>query len=134
METRVRGNEYRTTMVCIDSYENSVPVGRFYNPYMDAPEQFHSLMDFLLKVQAMLDQMKFPQSFQLVRSFSDRTGADSIMAEDGVLEGKLATFAVKILFRQNSSWQGTVTWLEGHMDESFRSVLELVLLMDSALK
>ncbi|MBQ3147093.1 MAG: hypothetical protein IJB91_05120 [Oscillospiraceae bacterium] len=48
--------------------------------------------------------------------------------------GDLATFAVKILFRQNASWQGSVTWLEGKREQSFRSVLELILLMSTALE
>ncbi|MCI9263720.1 MAG: hypothetical protein HFF06_04025 [Oscillospiraceae bacterium] len=47
--------------------------------------------------------------------------------------GELATFDIRILFRQNSSWQGSVLWQEGDREESFRSVLELVLLMDSAM-
>ena len=48
--------------------------------------------------------------------------------------GNLATFAVRIMFRRNSSWQGSVTWMEGDQQENFRSVLELLLLIDSALK
>ena len=47
--------------------------------------------------------------------------------------GALATFAVRLIFRQNASWQGSITWLEGEAEQSFRSVLELTLLMDSAL-
>ena len=48
--------------------------------------------------------------------------------------GEAATFALRILFRQNASWQGSITWLEGEAEQSFRSVLELILLMDSALR
>jgi hypothetical protein len=40
---------------------------------------------------------------------------------------------VRVLFRQNASWQGSVTWMEGRQEESFRSALELLLLMKSAL-
>ncbi|MBE6598234.1 MAG: hypothetical protein E7638_02190 [Ruminococcaceae bacterium] len=47
--------------------------------------------------------------------------------------GKLATFTVRILFRQNTSWQGYLMWMEKGREESFRSVLELIFLMDSAL-
>ena len=47
--------------------------------------------------------------------------------------GKVGTFRIRIMFRQNSSWQGNITWLDGKMEESFRSVLELLILMDSAL-
>ncbi|MBR2009616.1 MAG: hypothetical protein IJ936_05780 [Peptococcaceae bacterium] len=45
----------------------------------------------------------------------------------------LATFKVKVLFRQGASWQGKVEWVEEGMETSFRSALELVKLMDSAL-
>lgn len=40
---------------------------------------------------------------------------------------------VCVLFRQNASWQGSEQWIEGAREESFRSVLELALLMDGAL-
>ena len=48
--------------------------------------------------------------------------------------GELATFAVRVLFRQNTSWQGSITWCEGKREEPFRSVLELILLMSTALE
>ena len=47
--------------------------------------------------------------------------------------GALATFRLRVLFRQNTSWQGLLTWVETKEEESFRSVLELVNLFDSAL-
>ena len=47
--------------------------------------------------------------------------------------GQGATFVVNILFRQHTSWQGTITWCEKNHEQSFRSVLELLNLMDSAL-
>ena len=40
---------------------------------------------------------------------------------------------MKVIFRQNASWQGTVLWLEANREESFRSVLEFALLLNSAL-
>ncbi|MBP3332948.1 MAG: hypothetical protein J6M35_02775 [Clostridia bacterium] len=48
-------------------------------------------------------------------------------------EGALATFSLKILFRQNASWQGSIYWHDGRQEERFRSVLDLLLLIDSAL-
>ena len=45
----------------------------------------------------------------------------------------LATFQLSVLFRQNASWQGSLTWLERAEEARFRSVLELVGLLDSAL-
>jgi len=48
-------------------------------------------------------------------------------------KGKAATFALQILFRQNVSWQGFLIWTEGKREESFRSVLELLFLIDSVM-
>lgn len=44
-----------------------------------------------------------------------------------------ATFVVKMLSQENHSWQGTITWVEENRSKNFRSVLELMKLMDSAL-
>jgi hypothetical protein len=85
-------------------------------------------------MEDQLDAMKFPMSFTAARNFStpvERTAAtNSVQPGDG----KLATFAVRVLFRQNASWQGSVFWIEGGKEEHFRSVLELLLLIDGALR
>lgn len=132
MQGKLRGNEYRTTVVCVDSYENGVPVGRFYNPYCKG-ETFQSLTQFLLKMEDLLDGMQLPQAFNAVRAFGPPPERTEEPPDEGRQAGKRATFAVRVLFRQNASWQGSVTWLEGRREESFRSVLELILLMDSAV-
>ena len=129
-----KGNEYRTTLVCIDSYRDGVIAGRYYNPSCEG-EAFQSLTQFLVKMEKMLDEMRFPQSFTAMRAFgASPQKADSQPAEGQSQEGKLATFAVRILFRQNASWQGAVTWLENGSEEYFRSVLELIMLMNSAMQ
>lgn len=128
------GNAYRTTVVCVDSYDEHVLRGRLYNPHQPEGIAFRSAMEFLLRMEDLLDDMHFPQSFSAVRSFGappERTAALPPAAERQ--EGQRATFAVRVLFRQNASWQGSLTWLEEGKEESFRSVLELLLLMHSAL-
>lgn len=48
-------------------------------------------------------------------------------------DGK-GTFLVRIKFQQHSSWQGEVYWAEKKRKLCFRSELELLRLIDSALK
>ena len=48
--------------------------------------------------------------------------------------GKRETFVVQILNTQNATWQGTVTWTDGPKTQPFRSALELIRLIDSALR
>ncbi len=58
-------------------------------------------------------------------------------AGDQTVEGKTekkGTFIVQILNVQNDSWQGTVTWTEKKETMPFRSALELLRLIDSALE
>lgn len=46
---------------------------------------------------------------------------------------KNTTFMIAIKDDQNESWQGTIEWIEKGQQENFRSALELVRLMDSAM-
>ena len=48
------------------------------------------------------------------------------------MKGK-GTFIVKIKDTENASWQGTVQWVEGKKEIPFRSTLELIKLIDSAI-
>ncbi len=134
MTTKVWGEEYRTILVCIDAYRDGVPQGRFYNPYLSKGRTFSNLMRFIQGIENTLDQMDYPRAFSAIRTFAaPATLPDSPCVETHMYTGQLATFAVRILFRQNASWQGSVIWQEGRQEQTFRSVLELVLLMDSAL-
>ena len=134
MKTRAWGEEYRTTTVCIDSCENGVLNGRFYNRYLDGGRHFESLTQFLTEMERTLDRMDFPKAFTTTRTFAvPPPDMDSGQTEDTLQKGAAATFAIRVLFRQNASWQGTITWLERKQEQSFRSVLELILLMNSAL-
>ena len=133
MAVRAWGNEYRTTLVCVDAYENGAISGRFYNPYIQNGQEFGSLMEFLKAMDQTLDEMNFPPSFTATRTFAPAPTMQSEAADPGSRTGRIATFAIKILFRQNASWQGSVAWLEEGREESFRSALELIFLMDSAL-
>ena len=43
------------------------------------------------------------------------------------------TFLLNIQNRQNSTWQGSVTWVEKQNKQHFRGALELIKLIESAL-
>ena len=46
---------------------------------------------------------------------------------------KKPTFLIQMLDNQNMTWQGTITFLETNQKLPFRSLLELLKLMDSAI-
>lgn len=45
-----------------------------------------------------------------------------------------ANFSVRIHFRQNASYQGEIYWVERKQKINFRSLLELILLMQEAME
>ena len=46
---------------------------------------------------------------------------------------KKETFVVHVISQENATWQGQVTWLDEKETRSFRSLLELIKLIDGAM-
>ncbi len=134
-ETRF-GNRYRPNKVCIDAYAEGVPEGRIYqyNSEFEDGVCFHGAIEFLKCMEWMMKAVNAPDC-QDCRTFQQIDAIELNKPSNTVKRtGKKATFVVNILFRQHSSWQGTVLWCEKNKEISFRSVLELLLLMDSAVR
>lgn len=49
-------------------------------------------------------------------------------------EKEKASFVVHVQFRQNATWQGTITWVDKGVSQHFRSVLEMIRLMTEAVE
>jgi len=130
------GEAYRNIRLCVDTFENGVMQGQYYFTALgNEGRRFASLVQFLIDAEQTLDTAGFPQSYTAKRSFTALAAGGS--AEAGVERmptGALATFEIRLLFRQHASWQGTISWQEGGQEISFRSVLELILLISSALQ
>ena len=48
-------------------------------------------------------------------------------------ERNKSTFIVKIMNTQNSTWQGSITWVEEQKTQNFRSALEMIKMIDGVL-
>ena len=125
--------EDRKYIVCIDSYNEDVLKGRICSPSRDV-EAFASLSQFLLKMEELLDEMHTPQAFTAPRRFPMILQPEERKPMLSPRKGQKTTFELKILFRQHTSWQGILVWRDQQAEHNFRSVLELVILMDSALR
>ena len=112
-------NNKHYTLVCVDSVDNGVISGRFYHGGLDSERTFRGIDQFLLTMDHMLNSGEFTPA-------SDDAG--SIW-----YTGKIATFKLRVMFRQNESWQGSVMWLETRHEEKFRSELELLSIFQQAL-
>lgn len=123
----------QTILLCVDSYENGVPRGHMY--LGQEGQCFDSLSQLLLRAEQLLERNGGVQSFTTPRIFSlVRPLGDASCDAERLSRGNAATFEMRVLFRQHASWQGELLWLEKNTRQSFRSVLELITLMDSALR
>ena len=57
------------------------------------------------------------------------------MSDDELLSkhGDLGTFILRVQHRQNSTWQGRITWVNENKTLQFRSMWELTKLIEEAL-
>lgn len=118
MATHMHNNNHYT-LVCVDSVNNGTVSGRFYHGGLDSERTFRSTDQFLLGLDQLLNDEKRPV-------INDNAG--SIWRT-----GKIATFKLRVMFRQNESWQGSVMWLETRHEVKFRSALELLSIFQQAV-
>ncbi|MCI5943412.1 MAG: hypothetical protein MRZ41_01775 [Eubacterium sp.] len=46
---------------------------------------------------------------------------------------KKQTFIIEVIDTKDSTWQGKVSWVDGKKEQTFRSVMELLRLVDSVV-
>lgn len=123
-----------TALVCVDSYAGGVPRGLLYS-FSHGTMAFSSLTELLLGMETFLEESGQPQAYTVSRRFGEGLPPfSSGESHSRMPRGKLATFALRVCYRRHSSWQGRLLWQDRQDGRSFRSVLELILLMDSALR
>ena len=135
-------NELCSSRICIDEYQDGRMRGRLYNNYYTEPIIFANVIQLLKKMEAIFDRFEYPQKTMEPRKFADKgRNPAEIIGQNALMQrkfqeanGKVATFHVRVIFRKNASWQGIVCWVDGEKRENFRSVLELLMLMDGAIE
>lgn len=133
MQEKYWENRYRDMLVCVDGYENQIPTGRLIHSDLGRAVRFRGTVQLLQDVEVLLDDLRFPEPFSRLRSFRPMPEEHLEPAVPTPATGLTATFCLRILFRQNATWQGTVQWLEGRRSMPFRSTLELLFLLDNIL-
>lgn len=126
--------EMKTSIIHILSYEGKNLEGYLENAFFKGRRYFSNLTQMIFLVEELLDFMVFPPRATSMRSFKAGTAHRVTTAHKSVNADKpIASFRLSVLFRQNASWQGNIQWMDDRAVTPFRSVLELVQLMDSVL-
>ena len=128
--------------------DNGLFVGVLHSKYLAKPYEFCELIQMIEKMEEIFNDKRFPDAFLSPRvlnpmimegkSRCSADRADDVMDMKKVIEqsgqnGKKCTFEISVKFRQNATWQGSILWIEKNLNQNFRSVLEMLKLMDEAL-
>ena len=147
-------------VLCIDHYLGYDMNGLFYHGYSLEPVHFGDGAELLRKLENLFDILNFPYAVTNERNFEDDAISlkrkrkprvverpytvnrlqdkerEKVMSDKDILtkHGDAGTFIVRVQQRQNSSWQGRITWVDEDKTVYFRSVFEMMKLIDAALK
>lgn len=131
-------------VICVDEVEGIFASGRLYSAYLQCERPFTCFEDLIHLSELIFDLTSFPQPTFGKRYFRNHSQHHPVKREEimkniqiidekQLKNGEKGTFVVRVLFRQNATWQGTVTWIEGNKTQHFRSMLELIHLLEDAL-
>lgn len=133
---------------CVDQVGKHGLRGCFYHAYSRDAVPVTCFNDLWFKMEELFDTIHFPFPGTEERSFIDENqkspeiqktmGAlerKKVMSEEEMLSkhGDLGTFILRVQHRQNSTWQGKITWVDENKTMQFRSVWELTKLIAEAL-
>jgi hypothetical protein len=127
--------------------ESGLMRGELHSQYLEYPYVFFDLIRMIERMEEVFNSKGFPQAFLKPRTFNEAGRMDrknkqlkndamkDIMDVNNteVPDGSKCTFEIAVRFRQNATWQGQITWAEKNLKQNFRSVLEMLRLMDEAL-
>ena len=114
-------NAHSFFVLCVDAVENGIPKGRYYCSDLSQEYEFHNMDQFLLEADDLLNNAGRVDTAAVCKNAPIR------------LNGKIATFRIRVLFRRRADWQGSVMWLETRYEENFRGALELLSIIRQAL-
>ena len=134
-------------VICIRENNDAELAGEFYHSYSTEPVPFQGIGQMTLRMEKLFDWLHFPypgtnsRSFLPVKQPAEKENNNNpperkkIMSDEMLLtkHGEIGTFIVRVQHRQNSSWQGRITWMEEDKTVQFRSVWEMIKLIENAV-
>jgi hypothetical protein len=129
-------------VLCVNGSNEGDLSGVFYHSYSTEAVPFSGIGQMVLRMEKLYDYLRFPYPGTNSRTFGEEKKLTrlteerkKIMSDDALLSkhGDIGTFIVRVQHRQNSSWQGRITWMEEDKTVQFRSVWEMIKLIESAV-
>ncbi len=119
--------------------------GRIYHGYRGDGLEISSFEALVHALSGLFDELQYPRTSERERGFFARkekrtggrpSGKERVMSDKELLtkHGDIGTFIIRVQQRQNSTWQGSVTWVDEDRTASFQTALELIKLLESGIE
>ena len=105
--------------ICIDSVEDGEMTGKIYHCYSEEAIAFSNIIRMIETVEEFVQGQKLEKKLEQEQILQMR--------------GQKGTFLLNVKYRQNSSWQGFLQWVEEDAAWQFASVLEFIKILNNAL-
>lgn len=126
--------------ICVDESVDGEISGRIYDCYHENSFEFANLMKLLRWMEDFFDNLSFPQASTRSRYFltphiEEKQEMHKVLTQENIIQnrGNRGTFVAWIQYRQNSTWQGEVVWIEKNEKYHFSSTLDFVKIIDNSL-
>lgn len=108
-------------VLVVTSYHNGQMHGWLTGSRLDNPTEIHSVPHLLFSLDEMILR-------------EDRLISFHAFAPSGLKDTQhIAVLRIRILFQENATWQGLLLWEDRQKEASFRSVWELIQILDEIL-
>ena len=148
-----KGKTASDFLIRVKENNNSSWVGFLEHVQSGQSLPLRSYLEMTFLIQEKLETLGYPQSSMEIRSWkgektsqyfrnnSSKNNSGKRSENEMRQRDKKAptpsggpTFFIRIHYRQNASWQGSIQWLEGNSTKFFRSHLEMIMLMQEAME
>ena len=126
--------------ICVDSKAGGEISGRAYHCYSEEAIPFTSVVELINIAENLFEDIGFPQASTKTRTFEEKPEIQTskltkkASQQDIILHrGEKGTFVLHVQFRQKSTWQGEISWIEKEENYKFDNSLEFIKLIDQAV-
>ena len=128
--------------ICLDCLENGEMKGRIYHCYQEEPVKFVSVVELITIAESLFEEIQHPQASTKTRTFEEKTNTYPLLklnkkvSQEDLIQhrGEKGTFILHVQFRQGSTWQGELSWIEKEEHYQFHNLLEFIKIMDQVDK
>ncbi len=145
-------------VLCVDEgLEHDTFRGRMYHKYSKEAIPVSSFWELVREMENLFNEIQFPRPGTRDRSFTKdppprgghqqskgtvprapgniRKEREIVMSDKDLLKlhGDYGTFIIRVQQRQGGTWQGRITWADRNKTVHFRSVLEMIKLIEDGI-